>query len=255
MKKNLLKEKIKNGGVGAGCLMREPALNTIEILGLLGFDYINIDCQHSPMSVETVAQMVRAAEIRGLTPLSRVDQNVPEIILRYMDVGLMGIIVADLDNPEIAKKAVNAVKYPPEGQRGLSAVRAADYGLTEPLSQYVKTANAETMVLGVVESREGVENIEGILATEGLDGVIIGTTDLSKSYGVPGERNHPLILEAVEKILATVEKTGKILAGSVRKGESPQKYIDKGYRMVSIGLESLISGAAKQYIENMRGGA
>lgn len=252
MRKNLLKEKIKNGGVGAGVLLREPALGLIEMLGLLGFDYINIDCQHSPMSVETVSRIVMAAELRGLTPLSRVDQNIPENILRYMDVGLMGIIVADLDTPEIAKNAVNAVKYPPEGIRGLSGVRAADYGLKEPLSQYVKTANSETMVLGVVESQEGTENIDEIMATEGLDGIIIGTTDLSKSFGVPGQRNHPLVVEAVEKITAAVKKTGKIIAGTVRKGESPKKYVDRGCRMVSIGLEQLFSEAARQHLEQLR---
>lgn len=252
MKKNLVKEKLAKGGVAFGVLIQEPALQITEILGLVGFDYIYCDCQHSPMSVETVAQIVMAAELRGLTPLARVPQNEPEIILRYVDVGVMGIIVADMDSAEIARKAVKAVKYPPNGERGLSPVRAADFGLREPLGDYVKMANSETMVLGVLESRQGVEQIEDILGTKGLDGVSIGTTDLSKSLGVPGQRNHPLVLEAVDKIMAAGKKTGKVIAGSVRKGETPKQYIEKGYRMVSTSLISLVAEAGRNFLESAR---
>jgi 4-hydroxy-2-oxoheptanedioate aldolase len=219
-----------------------------EILGLLGFDYLNIDCQHSPMSEETVAQMIMAAELRGITPMVRVSQFKPEIILRYLDAGAMGIIVGDMDTPEMAQRAVKAVKYPPVGERGLSLVRAADYGLTEPLNTYVETANTETMVLGIIESQEGVENIEAILATEGLDGVSIGTTDLSKALGVPGQRKHPLVLEAVDKVLAAGRKTGKPIGSIVRQGELPKQYIEKGFRMVYASLVTLISDSARIFL-------
>ena len=92
-----------------------------------------------------------AAEIRGITPLVRIPQNSPEIILRYLDAGAMGIIVADMDSPEVAQKAVRAAKYSPMGNRGLSPVRAADFGLKEPLGKYVKAANLETMVKILLE--------------------------------------------------------------------------------------------------------
>ena len=167
MRKNRLKEKLKSGGVAVGAFIWEPAYQLIEILGILGFDYLYIDCQHSPMSVETVAQVVRAAELRGLTPQVRSPQNLPEVILRYLDVGVMGIQVADLDSAEAARRAVRAVKYPPEGERGLAPTRAADFGLLGTMDEYVKMANAETMVMGTVESREGVENISEILETIG----------------------------------------------------------------------------------------
>jgi len=252
MRKNQLKEKFAKGGVAMGVTIHEPALQIIEVLGILGFDYINIDCQHSPLSVETVVQMIRTAELRGLTPLVRVPQNLSEVILRYLDVGAMGIFVADMDSAEQAKKAVRAVKYPPVGERGLAPVRTADFGLKEPLAEYVKIANVETMVLGVLESREGVENIDEILGTEGLDGVIIGTNDLSKSLGVPGQTNHPEVLKAVDKILAVGKKTGKVIGGPVRKGETPRQYFDKGFRFASVGLVGLVAEAGKRYLDSGR---
>jgi 4-hydroxy-2-oxoheptanedioate aldolase len=108
------------------------------------------------------------------------------------------------------------------------------------------------MVLGVVESREGVECIEEILETEGLDGISIGTTDLSKSLGVPGQRNHRLVVDAVDKILAAGRKTGKHIGITVRRGESPRKYIDKGFCMVYTSLTTLVTEAAQQFLKDAR---
>jgi 4-hydroxy-2-oxoheptanedioate aldolase len=252
MKKNLLKEKLRRGDVAFGVFIWEPAFQIIEILGLLGFDYLYIDCQHSPMSVETVTQIVRTAELRGLTPYVRVPQNAPEIILRYLDAGVMGIHVADMDSAEAARKAVRAAKYPPEGERGLASTRAADFGLAGSVAEYIKKANSETMVMGTVESKEGVDNILDILKTEGLDGVSIGLNDLSKSLGVPGQRNHPLISEAVDKILAAGQETRKSIGVMVAGDESPKPYIEKGFRMVSKSLTALVISAGREFLKSAR---
>ena len=213
MKKNLMKEKLQKGEIAAGVLIQDPAPQMVEVLGLLGFDWLFIDCEHSPMSLEEVGKLVMAAELRGITPLVRVPQNLPEIILRYLDAGAMGILIPGLETVEDAQKAVSGAKYSPEGVRGLAGVRGADFGLSGPLGDYVKIANRETMVLGVVESRKGVENIEGILDTEGIDGVSIGSNDLSQSLGVPGQTNHPLVVEAIDKILRPERERGSRLAG------------------------------------------
>jgi 4-hydroxy-2-oxoheptanedioate aldolase len=224
MEKNLLKEKLNKGNVVFGVGIRERAIEITEILGLLGFDYVNIDCLHSPMSVETVSLLIRAAELRGITPVVRVP-----------------------------REAVKAVKYPPEGERGLSTVRAGDFGFRESLGEYSERANREIMVIGMVESRDAVENIDDILGTKGLDSVIVGTTDLSKSLGVPGQRNHPLVLEAVDKVLAAGKKLGRFIGHPVRVGEVPQQYIEKGFRLLSLNLHALVINAGKQFLENARG--
>jgi len=253
MKKNLMKEKLQKGGIAAGVIIQDPAVQLVEVLGLLGFDWLFIDCEHSPMSLEDVGQLIMAAELRGITPLVRVPQNLPEIILRYLDAGAMGIIIPGAETVEDAQQAVRGAKYPPEGVRGLAGVRTADFGLSGSLGDYVKIANRETMVLAVVESCKGVENIEGILETEGIDGVSIGSNDLSQSLGVPGQTNHPLVVEAIDKILAAGRKKGKPIGGLVRGGETPKQYIEKGYQMLLTSVSGLIIGAGKQFLGNMRG--
>jgi len=252
MKKNLMKEKMRQGGIAVGVLIQEPAVQIVEILGHLGFDWVFIDCEHSALSVADVGHMVMAAELSGITPLVRVPQNLPEIILRYLDIGAMGIIIPGVETAEDARRAARGARYAPEGVRGLAGVRPAGYGLKGTLGEYVKAANREIIVLADVESREGVENIDGILGTEGLDGVVIGSNDLSQSLGVPGQTNHPLTLEAMEKILAAGKKFGKPIGALVRKGETPRQYIEKGYQMPQTTVNGLLVGAGRQFLENSK---
>ena len=252
MKKNLMKEKMRQGGIAVGVLIQEPAVQIVEILGHLGFDWVFIDCEHSSLSIADVGHMVMAAELSGMTPLVRVPQNLPEIILRYLDVGAMGIIIPGVETAEDAQRAARGARYAPEGVRGLAGVRPADYGLKGTLGEYIKVANREIIVLADVESREGVENIDGILGTEGLDGVVIGSNDLSQSLGVPGQTNHPLTLEAMDKILAAGKKFGKPIGALVRKGETPKQYIEKGYQMPQTTVNGLLVGAGRQFLENSK---
>lgn len=253
MMKNRLKEKLDSGQVAVGAVLAESSTATMEILGLLGFDFIFIDCEHSAMSVESVQNLIMAAELRRTTPIVRPPMNVPEIILRYMDAGAIGIAIPGMDSKEAAQTAVKAVKYAPIGERGLAGVRAADYGLSGSLGDYVELANQETMVFGVVESKEGVENISQILDTEGFDGVFIGTNDLSNSLGVPGQTTHPAVVEAIDIILEAGKAADKPICGIVRGGESPQEYIAKGYKMLNTSAAGLLIGAAKQFIKSVRG--
>jgi 4-hydroxy-2-oxoheptanedioate aldolase len=251
MKPNLLKRKLSQGGTALGINMQDAFFQGIEILALLGFDYINIDCLHAPLSIESAARMIQMAELRGMTAMVRVPQNIPEVILRYLDVGAAAIMVADMHNARIARQAVRAVKYPPEGERGLAPVRVNDFGLSQPLGDYAKFANQETMVTGVIESKEGVENIEEILSIAGLDAVTIGTTDLSISLGVPGQLTHPLVQEATQKILAAGKKTGKAIP--LRRGESPRQAVAKGFRFVVTHMTTLVAGAAQKLMEEFKG--
>jgi len=194
-----------------------------------------------------------AAEAQEITPLVRVPQNLPAVILRYLDVGVAGIIIPGVESVEDCLVAVRGAKYAPEGVRGLAPVRGADYGLRGPLGEYVKAANLETLVLADVESREGVENIEAIFETEGIDGVVIGSNDLSQSLGFPGQTTHPVVVEAIHKILGAGRKAGKPVGGVVRGGETPRQYIDNGYQLLLTSVYGLIIGAAKPFLANARG--
>ncbi len=252
MKKNLLKEKLLKGEVASGVLIQDPATQIVEVLALLGFDWLFIDGEHSSLSLSEVGQLVIAAEARDMTPLVRVPQNLPEVILPYLDAGAMGIIIPGVESVEDCRVAVRAAKYAPQGVRGLAPARSADYGLRGPLGEYVKAANRETLVLADVEDREGVENIEGILGTEGIDGVVIGSNDLSQSLGFPGQTTHPVVVEAINKILAAGKKARKPIGGVVRGGETPRQYIENGYQLLLTSVYGLLIEAGKQFLRNTR---
>jgi 4-hydroxy-2-oxoheptanedioate aldolase len=250
MRKNLLKEKLDKGLPVTSVLMQDPSMQALEILGIVGFDWVLIDCEHSAMSIETVAKLVLVAELRGIVPFVRVGENELETVLRYLAVGVMGIVVPGLSSPEDVKKAVAVVKYPPEGQRGLAPTRVADFGLVQPLPQYVRMANEETMIFGLLESREGVDRADEILGTKGLDGVLVGVHDLSNAYGVSGQIDHPLVEEAIEKVLQAGKRIGKPIGAGVYKGTTPKTLIDRGFRMVGAHVNGLITTAGKEFIES-----
>lgn len=250
MYRNSLKDKLKNNERIKGCIIQAALPALAEICGLCGFDFAFIDAEHGPLSEGDCENLVRAAEVRGIVPIIRVPQNIPEVILRYMDIGAMGIIAPGISCREDAEAAVRAVKYHPFGERGLSATRSSEYGLGKPIAEYVAEANNETVVLAVIESQKAVENIMEILSVEGIDGVLIGTSDLSQSLGVAGQTNHPKVLEAFNKALDLGLKAGKPIGAVVRAGESPEKYFNIGVNIVLISAYSLLASAAKMFIKS-----
>lgn len=248
MKPNGMKARLARGESVLGVTLQEASIQSVEILGLLGFDYINIDCLHSSLGVEDVARMVLAAELRGLSTIVRVPDDRPDTILRYLDAGAGGIVVAEMDSAERARSLVRAVKFEPEGERSLASVHASDYGLSGPLSKFAQEANRETMAIGIVESRKGIEAIAEILAVPGLDGVIIGTTDLSKALGVTGQADHPAMREAIDTILGAAKASGKAVGITLKHGESPKAMLGRGFGFVGIHLKAMLIKAAREHL-------
>jgi len=197
---NKTKAKLRDGEIAVGCaaMFVHPAV--VEYVGRGGFDWVLFDGEHGPVSPESLEIGVLAAENVGLTPLARVPANRPEFILRFMDTGLAGVLVPHVDTADDARAAVHAMKYHPMGERGLAGVRASGYGAI-PQTEYVARANAETMLLVMIESIKAVENIEAIARVEGVDVLNVGTSDLSQSMGRPGSKDDPDLLEMVERCI------------------------------------------------------
>lgn len=251
MYKNTLKEKLQKGQKVTGCIIQGALPPLVEICGLVGFDFVFIDAEHAPLSVRECEEMVRAAENRNIIPLIRVRKNDAELILRYMDIGAMGMIIPGIRNKEEAELAVRAVKYYPRGERGLSATRSSDFGLGMPMKDYVEYANRQTMVLAVIENADAVENIEEILEVDGMDGAIIGTSDLAQSLGYPGQGKNPVVIEAFKKALENGKKTGKPIGGVVRAGETAKTYFDQGCQIAVKSAYGIFAGAAKEFVANV----
>lgn len=248
MYKNRLKEKMQRCELVSGCMIQGFFPAFVEICGLAGFDFIFIDAEHGSLSVSQCEELVRAAEVRKTIPLVRVPNSEPDTILRFMDIGAMGIILPGISTKAEAEQAVRAVKYYPQGIRGLNAVRASDYGMTKPLSEYVVDANQETVVLAIVENIAAVENVAAILSVEGIDGAILGTSDLSQSLGVPGQGQHPKVQEAYHKFIKEGLKTGKSLGTVVRAGDTVHGYLEAGLSILITSAYSLFGNEAKRFV-------
>lgn len=147
MIKNKMKEQLRNGRPAFGVSVMIPSPQVVEMIGRLGFDWVLLDCEHGTIALESLELMIIAAEASGLTPIVRPETKNPDVILRVMDRGAMGVQVPHINTAADARRVVESVKYYPAGQRGLAAgTRPSNYGFGVSLADYVQEANRETLV-------------------------------------------------------------------------------------------------------------
>ncbi len=230
---NTAKRKMKEGKktVGAWCQICSPY--TAEIMAREGFDFIAIDLEHAPTDTAILLELVRAIEGTGVQPFVRAPWNDFVAIKKILDTGVSGVVVPYVNTKEEADAAVKACKYPPEGVRGMSgSPRAAGFG-RNPM-RYLKRANAEIMVITQVETATAVENIDGILEVEDLDGIFIGPMDLATSMGHFGDATQPEVQEAIAMVEKKTLAAGKILGTVAGTWEQAKARYDKGYQMIMV---------------------
>ena len=252
MRKNETKAKLKSGETVFGCFMRYPDTSLAEVMGYQGWDFLVFDGEHGTLEPRDCENLVRAAELREVTPIIRVTTNLPPIILRFMDTGPQGLHVPWVNTADEAEAVVRSVKYHPHGIRGLAGVRAADYGQVVPLAEYVEQANRETLVILHIETADAVEQLSDIVQVDGVDVIFIGPTDLSHSFGVPGQPQHPEVQKAIERIVQTVASSSKTLGIMVTNSEAARQWRQRGARYITIGLEAVLAPAARNYLETVR---
>ena len=227
---NRLKANLKAGKVQIGAFVTAPCPEVVEVLGATGYDFVILDTEHTASGIETVVDMMRAAEIYGMSPVVRVPNDTPKNIARYLDVGAYGVQVPMVHTADQARAIVRAMKYPPEGERGMSGGRGPRWGLIE---NYRQTSNEEALVAVMCESVEGLKNIDEIVRVPGIDTVFIGAFDLSQSLGMPGQTTHPIVEDAIQTILNAC-KRAEVIPGIVAPSlELTRKRIEQGFLYVT----------------------
>jgi 4-hydroxy-2-oxoheptanedioate aldolase len=255
MHKNLLKEKLRAGQRTFGIFCNYPTPALVEVAGHLGFDCVIIDAEHGPMDLQTCEHMVRAAHCAGITPILRLPYSDPRLINRYLDTGAHGIMAPHFDSVERAKAIVAGAKYYPLGNRGAGAnTRAADYGMTLSGSEYAAWANEETMVLGILEDAHVQSVLPDVLRVEGVDGVGIGPADLAQSMGLPGQINHPSVVEKVNQMSRVVMDSGKVLTKVVMNPANAvsdiKEYTEMGVPLILVSMHALLSNTIREFLSN-----
>ena len=247
---NILKEKLAQGKQPLGTFVGTASPAVVECLGCAGLDFVILDNEHSPVEAETTAAMVRAAELRNVTPLARVREISRPAILKLLDVGVQGLIIPDVRSTEDVRRVVDYAKYAPVGRRGFCPSRKDGWG-TDPQCGVLDTMahfNQETLVIPQCETAEALADIEAIVSMAGVDGIFIGPFDLSISMGMPGDFENPQFHAALERILSACRAAGKpclIFAGD---GAGAAARFAQGYDAVAMGLDAtlLIAGVKAQ---------
>ena len=228
---------LRNGRctIGSWITLAHPAI--AEIMAKAGFDWLTVDMEHSVLTIREAEELIRVIDLCGVTPLVRLSANDSVQIKRVMDAGAHGVIVPMVNSAAEAEQAVTAVRYPPEGRRGVGLARAQGYGTS--FDQYLNWVNRNALVIVQVEHIKAVDNLEAILSVEGVDGYIVGPYDLSGSLGVPGEFDHPLMKNAMQRIEAIGKDSGKAPGIHViePKPDELKSRIEQGYRFVAYSLD------------------
>ena len=248
---NEVKRKLANGQVVIGSFVFVSSATLTEIIGLSGFDFVVIDMEHGPVDIGVTENMIRAAELVGVTPFVRVSHNTSHLILRALDVGAQGVHVPDIGDAESARAMVANVKYSPEGHRGLGGVRAAKYGLQDSLAEYAATANQETMVIAHIEHVKAIEKLDELLIIEGIDVYFVGPTDLSNSLGIPGQTKDPKVVNLVEDAIKRIAAAGKTPGCIAADSEKARHYIDLGARYMATHAVKLMATGCQQFIKEV----
>ncbi len=239
---NKLKDKLSSGApvLGTWNTLASPLIT--EVIAQSGFDFQIIDLEHGPFILDQVYLHVSACEnSSACTPLVRVPTNEDWMVLQALDQGAHGIVVPHVQNQQAAEKLVNAVKYHPSGVRGFTPFSKAGGFNNRDTAAYVNRANKETLSVVIIESKEGLEKIEEIIAVDDVDVVYFGAYDLSQALGVPGDVRHPIVVDSIQKGVDVVTRNGKFAGGFVPQSKDDIKWLlDMGMRFITYEVDSSI---------------
>ncbi|MFP9193864.1 HpcH/HpaI aldolase family protein [Natrialbaceae archaeon A-CW1-1] len=216
---------------------------TVAEICARGFDFVVIDTEHTPVGLESLENVLRAVDSveEDVAPLVRVPWNDRTRIKRVLDLGVAGLVIPMIETAEQAEAAVEAMRYPPDGLRGAAPARASGYGRT--FGEYFERADDELTTVVQIETERGVENAEGIVSVDGVDGILVGHGDLSASMGVFGEWDHERFRSALQSVLEAAHGADKPVGMLATDHEDIRRWID-------VGVDFVIAGADMFYLAN-----
>ncbi|NOT09220.1 MAG: aldolase [Gemmatimonadales bacterium] len=252
-----IREKLAQGQTVVGTMLvevRQPGVMTL--LANAGFDFVLIDNEHGPFTVETIADLSRAARDQGITPIVRIPELTYAHVAQSLDGGAQGIMLPRVTGRAQVEGCVRYMKYPPEGGRGAVLGRGHTAFKSASLPEVLAGFNRETFLVVQIETREAVEQLDAILTVPGVDAALIGPTDLSLALGVAGKMDDPILVAAIEKTLAACLKHKVVPAIHTNDAALTAQWARRGMRLVSIGSEvgHLVAGASAA-ISVIRGSA
>ena len=249
IRENKTKAKLRRGDTVFGLISLSADPLLAEWCGLVGFDFYMLDAEHGAITVSHAENITRACESVGITPLVRLGQFDPKLILKYLDVGMLGVMQPGLKNADEVRILVNAVRYPPRGTRGLGPSRANDFFIGQMLqADYVEFANQQMLVLPQFEEPEMFSELNAIVQIEGVDGICIGPRDLALAMGYPDGADHREVQDLIQEAIALARGARLAVGIPASTGELAQRQIQRGANIVLVSTHSLMQQGAKDFL-------
>ena len=253
MRPNSLKQKLINQEqtYGSWITMAHPLIP--DILAPAGFDWLAVDMEHSSIDLADLLPLLISIEANGIVPLVRVGEVNPNLIKRVMDAGTYGVIAANICSAEDVKKVVSAVKYSPEGSRGVGFYRAQAFG--NKIESYFKWVKEQSVVIVQIEHIAAVNEIEEIFAVPGIDAFMIGPNDLSGSMNKPCQFDDPEVIASIEKVLEAGKKYNLPAGYHVMSSDPVEaaKWRERGFKFLGLSLDSIFLGdSVKKALQSLK---
>jgi 2-keto-3-deoxy-L-rhamnonate aldolase RhmA len=240
--RNRLREILEEGGLAVGSCVYSSSPAVVELMGFCGLDFCRIDNEHSWRRDESAEHMMRAASISGVVPLLRIDKGDPELVRKALEIRAGGILVPHVLTAEDVEGVVRAAKFPPQGERGIGSLCLSGRWGTVGAREWMRWSNEEQMIGVMIEDVRAMEQIDEIMAVEGLDYVLFGPSDFSVSIGHPGESKHPRVMDALRETIRAAERHGVYVCRGVGYpwAENARKMVELGCRMIEVGHDASI---------------
>lgn len=248
---NALKASFKNHQLQLGLWCALSSSYSAEIVAGSGYDWLNLDMEHSPNDLYTILTQLQALAAYPVEPVVRPIRFDKDLLKQYLDLGVRNLILPNVESAEMAQAIVAATRYPGRGIRGVAGQQRANRWGRVP--NYHASADQQLCIMVQIESTDGVKNAKAIARVEGIDAVFVGPNDLAASMGYLGQAGHAEVQDTIRNIRSTVQDTGKgagILAASPADAH---RYIAWGYTMVGIGSDQgLLIKASDELIGQFR---
>jgi len=242
---NKTKAKLTAGQPAFGVISTSDDPQLAELFGIAGFDFYMLDAEHGLIDPVQVVNVIRACETTNMTPMVRIGQKDPKLVLQYLDAGMLGIMMPGLETVEEVKMLVEAVKYTPLGKRGLGFSRAAGH---MPSPQYITFSNEQTMVIIQFEDTRLLPVFPELCAIEGLDACVVGPRDLSNNMGFPDGPNHPEVQSVIDQAIQIMK--GKNIIAGITAGTraDAENQVRRGATMILAAAQSLVLAGSKSFL-------
>jgi 4-hydroxy-2-oxoheptanedioate aldolase len=252
MRANKIKQIWKDGGVAVNGWLAIPNSYSAEIMGMQGFDAVTVDLQHGMMGFDTAVGMFQAISATPAVPFARVSKNDGALVMQLLDAGAYGVICPMVSTPQDASQFARACRYPPFGNRSFGPARGITYGG----ANYFTHANDEMIAMAMIETVDGLSNLEAIVATEGLDGIYVGPNDLCLALGVApqAESEAQVVKDAIARIVDVCRAAGKGVGVFCSSGEAAAMRAEEGFNFITPGNDAnLLGKVAREQVALARG--